>query len=241
MKQYGLIGFPLDHSFSPGFFAAKFKDENIDARYDLFPLRSIDEFKDLIGEKDLSGLNVTIPYKETILPFLDELTNEAKAIGAVNTISFNGKQLIGHNTDAPAFEQVLHECGAHNLSSALVFGTGGASKAITFVLRKLGIRYQLISRNASHEAWSYDQLNASVATQHLLWINTTPVGQYPNIEKTLPLPFQNLTQDHICIDLIYNPDETTFLRQARDFGATGINGLTMLQYQAEKAWKLWQA
>lgn len=241
MKQYGLIGFPLIHSFSPHYFLEKFKRENINARYDLFQLEKIEDFKDLIQQNDLAGLNVTVPYKESVISFLDELSNEARAIGAVNTIVFKQGKLIGYNTDAPAFEHVLQESGVVHGQSALVFGTGGASKAVTYVLQKLNIPYKLISRQKANHTLTYNQVDNSLASENLLWINTTPVGQFPDVNAQLPLPFHSLTKQHLCIDLIYNPEQTSFLAQAKQHGAKTVNGITMLHDQAEKAWNLWQS
>ena len=241
MKRYGLIGYPLTHSFSAGYFKKKFTAEGIDAVYTNYPLPNINAFPDLLAREELAGLNVTIPYKEAVLPHLDGLSPEAEQIGAVNTIVFADDGLIGHNTDAPAIAQVLTENEVTPAHKALVFGTGGASKAVCYALKQLGISYQMVSRQEADQALTYATLDAATAGEHQVWINTTPVGQYPNDAAKLPLPYESITQRHICIDLIYNPSETAFLAQAKQNGARVLNGLSMLHYQAEKAWKLWRA
>ena len=213
----------------------------MDARYDLFPLEKVEDFQNLIQQNDLAGLNVTVPYKEVVIPFLDELSNEARAIGAVNTIVFKRGKRIGYNTDAPAFEHVLQESGVVHGQSALVFGTGGASKAVTHVLQKLNISFKRISRQKANHTLTYKEIDDALASKNLLWINTTPVGQFPDVNTQLPLPFHSITNKHICIDLIYNPEQTSFLAQAMQHGAKNVNGLTMLHHQAEKAWNLWQS
>ena len=241
-KTYGLIGYPLSHSFSPNYFNRKFEQENIRADYRLFPLKNISEFPVLINKNpQIRGLNVTIPYKELVIPYLDSLSEEAQEIGAVNTIVFSQNGLVGHNTDAVGFEKTLLTTPLQQNIKALIFGTGGASKAVAFILKKHGINYQFISRRKSPTTLSYTQLTTKIASSHMLWINTTPVGMSPNISDCLNLPFSSLTPNHIVIDLIYNPEITLLLKEATQFGAITQNGLPMLHFQAENAWKLWNA
>ncbi len=239
MKQYGLIGYPIKTSFSPDYFNQKFTAEGIDANYKLFPLASINHFPDLLQKESFSGLNVTIPYKQAIIPFLDSLSPEAAEIGAVNTIVFKNGKTIGHNTDVFGFEHLLDliNCTAKD---ALVFGTGGASKAVEYVLKKKSIGYQLVSRAPKQNAITYAQITTELGRKSTLWINTTPVGTFPNINQLLNLPFSNITSNHFVVDLVYNPKETAFLKEAKHRNAATIGGLEMLHKQAQKAWILWQ-
>jgi len=239
MKRYGLIGYPLSHSFSPQYFEEKFEALGMQARYDLFPLKNIEDFVALISENDFSGLNVTIPHKEKILAFVNDISAEAKEIGAINTIVFKNKKLIGHNTDAIGFEIMLEKVGANHHMKALVFGTGGASKAVIYVLRKYNIECIQISRHKDNYL-HYNDLTSEIGATHLLWINTTPVGMHPNIDACLPLPYQLLGPKHILLDLIYNPLQTKFLQHGNHEGSKTLGGLIMLHAQAEAAWKLWQ-
>ncbi len=240
-KQFGLIGFPLSHSFSKGYFAQKFQKENIsDCSYDVFPLEKIEDFVELCNaNKNLVGLNVTIPYKEKIIPFLDELNEEAKAIVAVNTIKFiNGKK-IGYNTDCYGFEMSLKPLLKQHHTSALILGTGGASKAVEYVLRKLGIQFQYVSRNKSEKAISYEELNELIIHNSTLIINSTPIGTYPNVEPAPNIPYNGITEKHLLYDLIYNPEETKFLKEGKLLCAQTKNGLEMLYLQAERSWEIW--
>ena len=241
MKQYGLIGYPLSHTFSPGYFARKFENESIlDSRYDAYELRNISEFADLANH-NLSGLNVTIPYKEEVIPYLDDLSDEARAIGAVNTILFNGSQKIGFNTDVYGFQKSLEGfCqSCRSLNGALVLGSGGASKAVTFVLDRLGIRYLVVSRSKGHIR--YEDIEEEQMTQHNLIVNTTPLGMHPNVEDHPSIPYHLVGEAHYFFDLIYNPAKTTFLIKAEEKGARIKNGLEMLELQAEKSWEIWQS
>lgn len=243
MKQYGLIGYPLSHSFSKGYFAQKFLNENInDSQYDIFPLENINDFKQLIEtQKKLKGLNVTIPYKEKIIPFLDELDIEAKTIRAVNTIKFiNGKK-IGYNTDCYGFEMSLMPLLKSHHTHALILGSGGASKAVEYVLKKLGIAFQYVSRTKSENAITYDELNTFNIQHSTLIINTTPIGMYPNIDAEPNLPYQFITSKHLLYDLVYNPAETLFLKNGKENGAQTKNGLEMLHLQAERSWQIWNS
>lgn len=242
MKVYGLIGKSLQHSFSPTYFAEKFKKEGIrDSVYRSFPLERIEDFNQLLQkENNLAGLNVTIPYKTQIIPFLDELSPQAAAIGAVNVIQFKNNQLIGHNTDVDGFQISLerHLNSEQKQSKALVLGTGGASKAVIFALESLKISYQLVSRNADAN-YTYQELNADLLKEYLILINTTPLGMFPSIETCPPIPYEAIGAKHLLFDLVYNPLETVFLTEGKNRGATIVNGLEMLHLQAEKAWAIW--
>ncbi|MEM6725815.1 MAG: shikimate dehydrogenase [Bacteroidota bacterium] len=240
MNQLGLIGFPLKHSFSKGYFADKFKKEGIEGyHYENFELNNIHLFPFLIQRiQNLRGLNVTIPYKEQVIPFLDQV-DESGAFGAVNTILIKEGKTTGYNTDVYGFrislEKNLHESD----KNALILGTGGASKAVAFVLEQLEISYQLVSRNADKGDLTYAELDAEVMANHQLIINTTPLGMFPK-NKTCPdINFEYINDQHLCYDLVYNPEKTLFLRDAERRGARIQNGLEMLHLQAEKAWEIW--
>lgn len=241
MKIYGLIGFPLGHSWSPEYFNNKFKEEGIAAEYQLFSFQNIQGFPTLICEvPNLAGLNVTIPHKQAIIPYLDELSAAAKAIGAVNTIAFKEGKLIGHNTDTFGFSQSLDTLKILPGTRALVLGTGGSSKAVGYVLSQRNIPFKSVSRSQKGDI-TYEQLTSAHFSNHKLIVNCTPIGMYPNVAASPPIPFSGLTNQHVVIDLIYNPEETALLRMAKLQGAKTMNGLFMLQQQAEKAWKIWQA
>jgi shikimate dehydrogenase len=241
MKRYGLIGFQLSHSWSPVFFGEKFAREQMDAEYRLFPLERIEQFPAFLEkEKSLSGLNVTIPHKTNIIPFLDDLSPEAAKIGAVNTIQFVGKKLIGHNTDAYGFQQTLTQLDLNKVRGALILGTGGASKAVAFVLEKLDIPFQIVSRNKSGSLL-YSELNQAVTSRNNLVVNCTPAGTFPLINERPPIALELFSEDTFLIDLIYNPPQTSLMAAAAARGAQTMNGLKMLQIQAERAWQIWQA
>ncbi|MBK9352642.1 MAG: shikimate dehydrogenase [Bacteroidetes bacterium] len=242
LKKYGLIGYPLSHSFSKGYFTEKFKKEGIkNAAYETYPLEKISDFTTLLqNNHELVGLNVTIPYKEAIIPYLDELSEEAKKIGAVNTIKIiNGKK-IGYNSDVVGFEKSLiqHLKPTHN--KALVLGTGGAAKAVWFVLEKLNIPYLKVSRTASENIIAYDTISIDLVKEYPLIINTTPLGMSPKLETKPDIPYQALTKNHFLYDLVYNPQTTLFLEMGQKMGATIQNGLPMLHGQAERSWELWR-
>ncbi len=243
-RLFGLIGYPLSHSFSRKYFSQKFAAEGLrDSCYELFPLETIDFFPQLIeAYPNLVGLNVTIPYKQSVLPYLDDLVAEAAAIGAVNAIKVDKGRLIGYNTDVYGFEislmQFLQTNNAHP-THALVLGTGGAAKAVFFVLKKMGIAYQTVSRQPDTGDLTYDLLDEALINQHTLIINTTPLGMAPNIEKFPDIPYHCLSNRHLLYDLVYNPEMTVFLQKGQQRGAATINGLTMLYGQAEHAWKIW--
>ena len=244
--MYGLIGYPLSHSFSKDFFTRKFADENLQAvEYRNFPLENIDEFRSLIDtQPDLQGLNVTIPYKEKIIAFLDEIDPVAAEIGAVNTIKFIGagesRILRGFNTDAYGFARSLQETlkNKQSVQQALILGTGGASKAVAYSLKKMGIPYAFVS-SSSKSSLGYDSLTHDLIQNCKLIVNTTPLGMYPKILDCPAIPYEFLGKDHVLFDLVYNPAITKFLQNGIDRGAVTCNGLKMLEYQALKAWEIW--
>jgi shikimate dehydrogenase len=239
MKTYGLIGKSLGHSFSPGFFKSFFEDNGIDACYTLIELDAIGRVKPILDEA-YHGLNVTIPYKEEIIPFLDELSPEAKAIEAVNTIVFSEGKAIGFNTDAFGFQQSIKPFLTFEHERALLLGTGGSSKAVGYVLRNLGIQVNFLSRNEpGGQQFSYEHVNEAMLSACKLIVNCTPVGMFPAIDAC-PLPsFQGIGPSHLVVDLIYNPEETLLLKEAKSRGAATLNGLPMLKAQALKSWELW--
>lgn len=241
MKTYGLIGYPLEHSFSAKFFAEKFKKEKIqDCEYRLFPIENIQAFEDL-RKQEIDGLNVTIPYKEQIIPYLDELDEHAEAIGAVNVIQFNNGKSKGFNSDYYGFkDSLLSFLPTEFNSKALILGTGGASKAIKKVLIDLSIPFKVASRKEGFD-FTYDELNSKpeVLSDYHLIINTTPLGTYPNVEEKPDLPYEALTENHFLYDLVYNPSETAFMKAGQNQGAKTTNGLEMLIGQAEKSWEIW--
>lgn len=241
MKQFGLIGYPLSHSFSKGYFTQKFQQEGIaDCQYDVFPLEKIDDFIALCDSyKNLAGLNVTIPYKEKIILFLDQLSEEAAEIGAVNTIKFIDGKKIGYNSDCYGFEMSLRPMLKPHQASALILGTGGASKAVEYVLKKLNIHYQYVSRKKSGTAISYDDLNESIIQHSTIIINTTPIGMYPNVDAAPQIPYQFIGESHLLYDLVYNPEKTQFLKEGELRSAQTKNGLEMLYLQAERSWEIW--
>ena len=246
MRKFGLIGYPLTHSFSQKYFTEKFRKEGIeDAVYENFPIATIDEFPALIASvKELQGLNVTIPYKERVIPYLDGLAGDAAAVKAVNTIRIvrEGKKirLWGYNTDVWGFEVTLRPLLRPWHTFALVLGTGGAAKAVGYVLKKLGMEVWYLSRRPTGERTiRYDELTGAMLQQIKLLVNTTPLGMYPETEVCPDIPYQYLTDEHLLYDLIYNPDETLFMRLGKEQGATVVNGLAMLEQQAEKSWEIW--
>lgn len=243
MKTYGLIGFRLSHSFSKKYFNEKFEKENIaDCVYENFPLETINEFTSLLHTTpDLKGCNVTIPYKEAIIPYLDELDTAAKEIGAVNVVKIrpDGK-LIGYNSDYYGFKTSLEKFIPANQSlRALILGTGGAAKAVAVALKDLGIPYQYVSRSKGKDTISYAEIDAKLLGQYSIIINTSPLGMYPDVDSFPAIPYQFLTDKHYLYDLVYNPEVTTFMRKGQEHGAHVVNGLEMLIGQAEKAWEIW--
>ena len=243
MKQFGLIGFPLGHSFSKRFFTSKFENEQIDARFDLYELDDVSKFSSLVQDVELSGLNVTIPYKEKVIPFLHELDDTAQKIGAVNVIKFVRKDgnllLKGYNSDAIGFENSLKPYLQIHHTKALILGTGGASKAIDYVLNKLGVETTFVSRKAQAGMLTYADLNEQIISENTIVVNASPVGTFPHADECPDIPYQYLSDKHLLFDVVYNPAETLFLKKGRDCGAVGLNGEVMLVGQAIAAWEIW--
>jgi shikimate dehydrogenase len=241
MRTFGLIGFPLTHSFSVNYFTDKFQQEHIaDAEYLNFPIEMIENVQQVFETENLCGLNVTIPYKEAIIPFLDELDSTATGVGAVNTVVFRNGKKIGFNTDVFGFEtSLVGICNPDNKTKALILGTGGSSKAVAYVLKKLGIEFQFVSRTQNENTLSYTDLKPQTILEHQLIINTTPLGMFPEILAAPDIPYSFITSQHVLFDLIYNPEETEFLKRGKQQGAQTKNGLEMLQLQAEKSWEIW--
>ena len=242
--MYGLLGRKLGHSFSKEYFTDKFSRLNLNDSYVNIELDDVSEIISFVKEnKDLKGFNVTVPYKETIIPYLDDIDNVAKEVGAVNTVKvYNNGMLKGFNTDVIGFEKLLESTRLQDYkTTSLIFGSGGASKAVQYVLRKNNIPFRIVSRNVDLGIKiSYDEINSTGFSPYSLVINTTPVGMFPNVNEYLELPYSTITSQNIFIDLIYNPAETLFLKKARLKGAAVFNGLTMLYEQAEAAWKIWE-
>jgi shikimate dehydrogenase len=255
VRLFGLIGFPLSHSFSEKYFAEKFQREQItDASYRLFPIESIEKLPELIAENPgLIGLNVTIPYKEKVIPFLDELDETAQAVGAINTLKFQSLpvsigtkvKIIGFNTDVHGFRQSLKPFLTSAHERALILGTGGASKAVEYVLKQIGVDCIFVSREkkavAGKTILSYEELNSYVIDSCKLIVNCSPVGTFPNVNEFPKLPYESIGKEHLLYDLIYNPAETEFLKKGKANGAQIMNGLDMLKMQAEKAWEIWNS
>ncbi len=241
MRLFGLIGYPLSHSFSKKYFAEKFEQERLsNCSYENFPITSIDELKKVFADNpDLHGLNVTIPYKEQVLPFLHELSEAVKQVGACNCIKIISGKLYGFNTDVIGFEETLNTKLLPHHKKALVLGSGGASKAIQFVLRKRGIEFLIVSRSANPNFISYEQVTPELIKEHLLIINTTPLGMQPLTDLYPSIPYFALTTQHYLYDLIYNPAKTLFLQKGEERGTVIQNGADMLVIQAEESWKIW--
>ena len=247
MRTFGIIGYPLSHSFSSEYFSDKFEDENIDAQYINFPIKTISEFSELVkSNPDLAGLNVTMPYKEQIIPFIDELNLEAKETGAVNLIKIlkNGDnfKLIGYNTDVYGFEKSLKPLlkSWHN-NKALILGTGGAAKAVKYVLSSLGMESNFVSRFVKGNNLVYRSLTPEIIKENKLIINATPVGMNPDNKHFPDIPYKGFSEEHLAYDLIYNPVFTQFLRKAERYGATIKNGREMFVLQAKKSWEIWNS
>jgi len=242
MEVYGLIGKSLKHSFSKTYFEQKFKDQKIEnTEYRNFEFEHIDEVKVWLSEiKELKGLNVTIPYKSSIFPFLDGIDEIAEKIGAVNTVKITDEgSWIGYNTDVYGFSTSLKPFLTNRHETALILGTGGASKAVEFALKELNISVVKVSRTKGKADLTYADLNENVFKACKLIINTSPLGTWPNITESPDIPFEFLSPEHLVYDLIYNPEKTLFLKQAESAGATIMNGLNMLKLQAEKSWEIW--
>lgn len=245
MKLYGLIGYPLGHSFSKQYFTEKFEKEGLkDCFFEAFPIKSLGEFKDLlIANPLLKGLAVTIPYKEKVLPFVDELSDEVKYIGATNSIKITGNKLIAYNTDIIGFEQSFCKRLQPGHTKALVLGTGGASKAVQYVLKKKSIDFLVVTRKeVLKEGFiHYNNIDQKIAGEFKIIINCTPVGMSPNENVAPEIPYHFLTPEHYLYDLVYKPDKTLFLQKAVEMGATIQNGYDMLLIQAEASWKIWNS
>jgi shikimate dehydrogenase len=247
MRKFGLIGYPLGHSFSKKYFSDKFEKEDInDCEYNNYPLEDLEGLSEFIErEPGLCGLNVTIPYKEKVTALIHELDNDALEIGAVNTIKIirePGKRtmLKGYNTDVYGFATPLKDVLKDSHRKALILGTGGAAKGVAWVLGKWGIEYRFVSRSPKRESdFSYASLNGSHICEYKLIVNTSPLGMYPNIDEMPDLDYNAVTEEHILYDLIYNPQETRFIKEGKRKKAITLNGLPMLYLQAEKAWEIW--
>lgn len=241
-KKYALLGKDIGYSFSKKYFTEKFKILHFDnCEYLNFDISSIKKFPEIFSEnKGLKGLNVTIPYKEEIIPYLDSLSKNAKKIGSVNTIVVSkNKKLKGYNTDFYGFKKSLKPLLKSHHTKALILGTGGASKGIAFALKKLQIEFDFVSRNPNEFQLSYDEIDAEIFEDYTIFINTTPVGTFPNVNDCPTLNYNLFTKKHIAFDLVYNPEETMFLKKAKEQGATIKNGYEMLVFQAEKSWEIW--
>lgn len=244
MGRFGLLGKHIEYSFSKTYFSSKFEAEQLSCTYENFDLDSLTMFPELLkNNSNISGLNVTIPYKEDIIPFLNKLDKKAKKIGAVNTIAFSKKgKLKGYNTDCYGFKKSLKPLLKKHHKKALILGTGGASKAIAYSLKKMKIKFDYVSRNVGPNIkFTYNDLTVSDIKAYQIIINCTPVGTHPNINKCPNIPYDGITNQHLLYDLIYNPKETKFLGLGKMQQAQTTNGLKMLELQAEKAWKIWNS
>jgi shikimate dehydrogenase len=244
MQVFGLIGYPLGHSFSASYFNEKFVKEGIDARYNNYPMEQISHFPSLIeSEPGLKGLNVTVPHKQEIIPYLDRLSSTASAIQAVNTISIKRDKdslvIEGDNTDVIGFRRSLEQYLKPHHTSALVLGTGGSSKAVHYVLAKLGIPFVRVSRTAGEGQITYGDIDGRMIEENPIIINTTPLGMYPNVQTFPQIPYDALSPEHLLFDLVYNPEKTEFLNKGESSGAQAVNGHDMLIYQAQGSWDIW--
>jgi shikimate dehydrogenase len=245
MNVYGLIGYPLGHSFSKQYFTEKFEKEGIsDSIFESFPIASIEEFPELLKSNPLlKGLSVTIPYKEQVLPYVHELSEEVKVIGATNSIKISEGKLTAFNTDIAGFERSFGKLLQPHHKKALVLGTGGASKAVQYVLKKLAIHFLVVTRNKEgrHPFIGYDDIDAAVMNEYSIIINCSPVGMYPNENAAPAIPYQLVSASHYLYDLVYKPAETLFLKNGKERGATVQNGYEMLLLQAEESWRIWNS
>lgn len=240
-NRFGLVGKNISYSFSKGYFTQKFSSLNlVHNSYENFDIQHIEEFKNIIKDhNDLKGLNVTIPYKEAVIPYLDRVDHKAAKIGAVNTIKFTEEGLIGFNTDVFGFRDSIEPHLKKHHTKALILGTGGASKAVAFVFEELNIAHTFVSRNPKPNQLSYEDLNQSIIEKNTVLVNCTPLGTFPDISTKPSLPYQFLNEKHLLFDLIYNPEKTAFLKEGEARGALILNGHKMLAIQAEKAWEIW--
>lgn len=245
MVEFGLIGKTLTHSFSKNYFEKKFKELNLENHeYHNFEIPKIEDIKTILSEHPhLRGLNVTFPYKEQVIPYLSELSPEAEATGAVNCIKIEGKEWKGFNTDVYGFSQSIKPFLDNNHQRALILGTGGAAKAVAYALKKTGVDvyFTSSSEKKNDKTFFYSEINDIVMKAFKLVVNATPLGTFPNVNTCPPLPYQLFTPEHLACDLVYNPSETLFLKQAKAAGATTMNGLSMLHLQAEKSWEIWHS
>ena len=243
MRLFGLIGYPLSHSFSQKYFTEKFETERIaDCKYSNFPISSINDFDSILSQNPgLEGLNITIPYKEKVISYLHEMSDVVKTIRACNCIKIRNGKLSGYNTDVTGFERSFVQNLKPWHKQALVLGNGGSSKAVQYVLSKLVIPFQVVSRTPTSKEISYTDINKSTIDQYKVIINTTPLGMQPNVELYPSLPYDSLTKEHYLYDLIYNPSRTAFLQLGEQRGATIQNGYDMLIYQAEESWQIWNS
>ena len=240
MIKFGLIGFPLGHSFSKGFFTEKFAREGIDAEYVNFEIPDASMLLDVICDNpELRGLNVTLPHKQAVIPLLDELSDEAREIGAVNVIRIRDGKLKGFNSDIIGFTDSIRPLLQPHHKKALVLGTGGASKAICVGLNRLGIEWTYVSRSPREGMLTYEDITAETLQQYTVIVNCTPVGMFPKMDAAPAIPYELLTPQHLLFDCVYNPEDTLFMQKGRAQGATVKNGLEMLHLQAEASWKFW--
>ena len=239
MRYFGLIGKSLSHSFSQKFFTAKFAADGIEASYDLFEIDSIAKIDKLIAEKQLSGFNVTIPYKESIMPYLDELSDEAREVGAVNCVVIRDVRKVGYNTDVMGIDATFEWLDTAD-AKVLILGTGGASKALQHVLKKRNMSYSIVSRDKQRGDYTYADVTADVIAEHSIIVNTTPVGMYPDVDAAPAICYTAITPKHQAFDMVYNPATTRFLKLCEAQGARTMGGMLMLQTQAIASWHLWQ-
>ena len=239
--NFGLVGKNISYSFSRGYFKKKFDTLGLtNYSYNNFDLQSISEFPAIFeNTSNIQGINVTIPYKEEVIQYLDDIDVAAKKIGAVNTIKFSKNGLIGYNTDAYGFQKSIEPYLKNHHKKALILGTGGASKAVAFVLEELGITSSFVSRSDKNNGFEYQELTDDNISEHTIIINCTPVGTFPNVNEKPAIPYNSINKKHLLFDLIYNPEETAFLATGKAAGATICNGHKMLEYQAEKSWEIW--
>ena len=240
--RFGLLGKNISYSFSKGYFTEKFKTMNLRSHsYENFDLENIEQFKALVDTTDIKGMNVTIPYKEQVMQYLDDIDTTAKEIGAVNTICFTKNGLKGYNTDCYGFQTALTPFLKKHHTKALILGTGGASKAIAYVFKSLRIDFTFVSRNPKSNQLGYHELTQTLLDEYTVIVNCTPLGTYPDIEQKPIIPYTHITSKHLLFDLIYNPEKSAFLSSGEAQGASICNGYAMLEFQAEKSWEIWNS